>query len=82
MPVTDKKLDKASRVIHALDQPRVIFGLLITTIIIQAVNNSINPIISLFIKELMHGGHGVTLVAGIVWHFDHGGGTTVRSVKR
>lgn len=66
VPVTDKKLDKASGVIHALDQPRVIFGLLITTMIIQAANNSINPIISLFIKELMHGGHGVTLVAGIV----------------
>ena len=65
-PVQDQKLDKAAGVIHELQSPRIIFGLLITTMIIQAANNSINPIISLFIKELMHGGKGVTFVSGVI----------------
>lgn len=65
-PVQDQKLDKATGVIHELKSPRIIFGLLITTMIIQAANNSINPIISLFIKELMHGGKGVTFVSGVI----------------
>lgn len=65
-PVQEKKFDKASGVLHELASPRIIIGLLITTMIIQAANNSINPIISLFIKELMHNGRGVTLVSGII----------------
>lgn len=65
-PVQGKQFDKASGVIHELTSPRIIFGLLVTTMIIQAANNSINPIISLFIKELMHGGKGVTFVSGVI----------------
>ncbi|WP_295731797.1 multidrug efflux MFS transporter [uncultured Limosilactobacillus sp.] len=65
-PVQDQKLERASGVIHELHSPQVIFGLLITTMIIQAANNSINPIISLFIKELMHNCKGVTFVSGVI----------------
>ena len=43
-PVTTKKLDKASGVIKSLRSPHLIFGLLLTTLIIQAANNSINVV--------------------------------------
>jgi DHA1 family multidrug resistance protein-like MFS transporter len=65
-PVTSKKLDKTSGVIHALRSPQLIFGLLITTMIIQAANNSINPIISLFVRQLMHNHGNVVFVSGVV----------------
>ena len=38
----------------------------ITTMIIQASNNSISPIISLYIRELLHGQGNVTLISGII----------------
>src|SRR5699024_11171234 len=37
-PVTEKKLDKASGVIKELRSPQLIFGLLLTTLIIQAAS--------------------------------------------
>ena len=44
----------------------VILGMFITTLIIQASNNSISPIISLYIQQLL-GGHGnVTLISGVI----------------
>lgn len=65
-PIKGHKFDKARSVLKELSAPRIIMGLLVTTMIIQAANNSINPVISLFIKELMHNGKGVTLVSGII----------------
>jgi DHA1 family multidrug resistance protein-like MFS transporter len=65
-PITSKKLDKTSGVIHALRSPQLIFGLLLTTMIIQAANNSINPIVSLFVRQLMHNHGNVVFVSGIV----------------
>lgn len=65
-PVQEEKFNKASGVIKELALPRVIIGLLTTTMIIQAANNSINPIISLFVKQLMHNSHGVTFVSGLI----------------
>ncbi|RVU71351.1 MFS transporter [Lactobacillus xujianguonis] len=65
-PVTEKKLDKASGVIKSLRSPRLIFGLLLTTLIIQAANNSINPIVSLYVKQLMHNQGSVTFISGII----------------
>lgn len=65
-PVTAKKLDKASGVIKTLRSPQLIFGLLLTTLIIQAANNSINPIVSLYVKQLMRGQGNFTFIAGII----------------
>lgn len=56
----------AREVIGKLNQPKAVFGMFITTMIIQASNNSIAPIISLYVKELMHNGAGVTMVAGLI----------------
>lgn len=65
-PITEKKLDKASGVIATLRSPALIFGLLLTTLIIQAANNSINPIVSLYVKQLMNGNGNVVFVSGII----------------
>lgn len=46
--------------------PHLIWGLFITTMIIQAGNNSITPILSLYVRELLHGHGSVTIMAGIV----------------
>ncbi len=65
-PITEKKLDKASGVIATLRSPALIFGLLLTTLIIQAANNSINPIVSLYVKQLMNGHGDVVFVSGVI----------------
>ena len=64
-PVTTKKLDKASGVIKSLRSPHLIFGLLLTTLIIQAANNSINPIVSLYVRQLLNDTHKI-IVAGFI----------------
>lgn len=40
--------------------------MIITTLIIQAGNNSISPIISLYVEQLLHGHGRVALMSGIV----------------
>ncbi|SEM92406.1 MFS transporter, DHA1 family, multidrug resistance protein [Ligilactobacillus sp. WC1T17] len=45
---------------------QVIFFLIVTTLLVNSVNMAINPILSLYVKELL-GGHGsVTFIAGII----------------
>lgn len=44
----------------------LIVGLFVTTMLVQTVNTAINPIISLFVRELMHHASNTTFVAGIV----------------
>lgn len=65
-PVTAKKLDKASGVIKSLRSPHLIFGLLLTTLIIQAANNSINPIVSLYVRQLLNNHGNVVLISGVI----------------
>ena len=45
---------------------QLIVGLLLTTLIIQAANNSINPIVSLYVRNLMHGAGQVVFVSGVI----------------
>ena len=65
-PVTNKKLESSRGVVATLKNPRLIFGLLLTTLIIQAANNSINPIVSLYVSQLMHHQGNVVLVSGVI----------------
>jgi DHA1 family multidrug resistance protein-like MFS transporter len=60
------KAQKFRDVYGMLKHPRLVVGLVITTLIIQASNNSINPILSLYVKQMMHGHGNITLMAGIV----------------
>nr|WP_230678606.1 MFS transporter [Lacticaseibacillus zhaodongensis] len=46
--------------------PKLIMVLLTSTLIVQLGNSSIFPIISLYVKQLMHGRGAITVVAGII----------------
>lgn len=65
-PIEKADLQPASQILKELKYPHVVIGMFITTMIIQASNNSISPIISLYIRELLHGQGNVTLVSGII----------------
>lgn len=65
-PVKKEEALSNKEVISELKQPKMVLGLLITTLIIQASNNSIAPILGLYVKELLHGSGNVTIVAGII----------------
>lgn len=65
-PVTAKTLDKASGVIKSLRSPHLIFGLLLTTLIIQAAINSINPIVSLYVRQLLNGHGNIVFISGVI----------------
>lgn len=66
-PITNNNNFLSTRaVIKSLKSPQMIFGMLLTTLIIQASNNSITPIISLYVRELMHHSGNVTFVSGII----------------
>ncbi|WP_367342348.1 MFS transporter [Limosilactobacillus sp.] len=65
-PVATKEVGSSKDVIKSLVSARMIFGLVLTTVIIQSANNSINPIISLFVKQLLHGSSHTTFVSGVI----------------
>lgn len=65
-PIKKADMLPAKTIFKELKYPHVVLGMFITTLIIQASNNSISPIISLFIRQLLHGHGNVTLVSGIV----------------
>ncbi|WP_461227364.1 MFS transporter [Lacticaseibacillus suihuaensis] len=52
--------------LHKVADPKLIVILLVSTMIVQTGNASISPIISLYIKELMHNQGAITVVAGII----------------
>ncbi|KRL63803.1 MFS transporter [Lactobacillus psittaci] len=59
-------IGKTQDVIKQFKSPTLIFGLLLTTMIIQAANNSINPIVSLFVKQLVHSSGNTIFLSGII----------------
>lgn len=65
-PVKKGDQISAKQLFSTLSNKRIIFGMFITTMIIQASNNSINPILSLYVRQLLHGNNNVALISGIV----------------
>lgn len=45
---------------------RVVWAMIISSMLIQAATTSINPIISLFVKELMHGHGNIAMASGVI----------------
>ncbi|MFD1485020.1 MFS transporter [Lacticaseibacillus baoqingensis] len=54
------------RLLDKIADPKLIIILLCSTMIVQTGNASISPIISLYIKELMHNHGAITVVAGVI----------------
>lgn len=65
-PISKADTPSFQTVVQQLRSPQLIAGLLLTTLIIQAANSSINPIVSLFVRELMHHTGNIVLIAGLV----------------
>ncbi|MGF7437859.1 multidrug efflux MFS transporter [Lentilactobacillus senioris] len=65
-PVKKTEMLDTKGVIADLKAPKLVFGMFITTMIIQASNNSISPILSLYVRQIMHGSLQATFFAGIV----------------
>ncbi|WP_427813094.1 multidrug efflux MFS transporter [Enterococcus sp. 22-H-5-01] len=65
-PVEKKDMLPAKEIFQNLKYPHVVIGMFVTTLIIQASNNSISPIISLYIRQLMHNHGNITLISGII----------------
>jgi DHA1 family multidrug resistance protein-like MFS transporter len=65
-PVPKGKSPSRKEIFAQLSYPKLTIGLFTTTFIIQIVNQSISPIIALFVRELNNGSGSTTLWAGIV----------------
>ncbi|WP_203641392.1 multidrug efflux MFS transporter [Levilactobacillus andaensis] len=65
-PITKEKQAQAGSFLKQVENPTLIIVLLVSTMIIQMGNNSITPIISLYVKQLMNNTGPITLVAGII----------------
>ncbi|SCC09064.1 multidrug efflux MFS transporter [Weissella bombi] len=65
-PVPKGESLSRKEVFAQLSYPKLTIGLFTTTFIIQIVNQSISPIISLFVRELNNGAGSTTLWAGLV----------------
>ncbi|UQS82317.1 MFS transporter [Bombilactobacillus folatiphilus] len=66
VPVKKGKELSFGQLYHKLSEPKIIIGMCITTLVIQTANNSINPIISLYVHQLMHGQGKVAFISGLV----------------
>lgn len=68
VPVSRPKTGKKgiAGLLAGFKDPRLIIVLLLSTMFVQLGNASISPIVSLYVKELMHNTGAVALVAGII----------------
>lgn len=66
VPIKSEERSNFKDTIKQFKSGQLIVGLLLTTLIIQAANNSINPIVSLYVRSLMHGAGQVVFVSGVI----------------
>ncbi|GAK47515.1 major facilitator superfamily transporter [Secundilactobacillus oryzae JCM 18671] len=64
-PATKNSKSKESP-FKRIKNPTVVWAMIISSMLIQAATTSINPILSLFVKELMHGTGNVAFASGII----------------
>ena len=56
----------ASEAFRKLENPRLIIGMFLATLMFMITNTSINPILSLFVRDLLAGAGNIELWSGIV----------------
>lgn len=64
-PIKKSEMVKGKAIFRELHYPHFILGMFVTTLIIQASNTSITPIISLYVRQLLHDHGNITLLSGI-----------------
>lgn len=65
-PVAKTMMLSTRGVIKRLTNSKLVFGMFITTMIIQAANNSIAPILALYVRQIMNDSSATTFYSGIV----------------
>ncbi|TPR19483.1 MFS transporter [Apilactobacillus timberlakei] len=65
-PVVHEKGVKQPHFLSGIPTAQILFGMFLTTLFIQATNNSISPILSLYVKQLDPNSTNIALVAGII----------------
>jgi MFS transporter, DHA1 family, multidrug resistance protein len=65
-PVEKKNMLSYKQVWEVVTHPAIIWGMFFATLITQMTNQSINPVLSLYVQELMHGQGNITFMAGLV----------------
>lgn len=66
VPVKRVEMQPAKEIFKQLPNKRIIMGMFLTTLIIQASNNSISPILSLYVRELIGHSQNIALISGVV----------------
>ncbi|WP_295728024.1 MFS transporter [uncultured Limosilactobacillus sp.] len=65
-PIDKAAMKPMSQLLHMIPNVKIIIAMFITTMIVQASVMSIDPIVSLYVKEMMHGTGDIAFVAGVV----------------
>ncbi|MEJ6401200.1 MFS transporter [Nicoliella lavandulae] len=65
-PVVKRPGVKQPHFIQGIPMGKVILGMFLTTLFVQATNNSISPVLSLYVKQLSPHTSSVALIAGVV----------------
>ncbi|WP_268912336.1 MFS transporter [Lentilactobacillus sp. SPB1-3] len=65
-PIVKKAKSGIKDAFRGIAHKRVVWAMFASSLLIQAATNSINPIISLFVKQLMHNHGNVALISGII----------------
>ncbi len=65
-PIPHKNKNSFKDAFINIDHRRVVFAMFASSLLIQSATNSINPIISLFVKQLMDNHGNVALVSGVI----------------
>lgn len=65
-PISREEMKPMREIIHTLPNVKLIVAMFITTLLVQAANMSIDPIVSLYVKSMMPNSKNIAFVAGIV----------------
>ncbi|MFD1418877.1 MFS transporter [Companilactobacillus keshanensis] len=65
-PLPKKQVVGILETMREQEFPKIIIIIFIITMIIQATNNAVNPIISLYLADILHNPSNLTLISGII----------------
>ncbi|NIF23450.1 multidrug efflux MFS transporter [Candidatus Pantoea multigeneris] len=66
VPVSKKDKLSGREVFRSLENPRLMVCLFITTMVIQMCNGSVNPILTLFVRQLDPGIQNIAFISGVI----------------
>nr|WP_317638268.1 MFS transporter [Lactobacillus xylocopicola] len=65
-PVSRAEMKPMKEIMHTLPNVKLIIAMFVTTLLVQAANMSIDPIVSLYVKSMMPNSNNIAFVAGVV----------------